>query len=339
MNNDCHTYKDLASALGVSVATIKSWRRKFPTSLPLLTRGKPLRFAPEALDACRVIHDGYLAGLSSDEVRERLEQVLPRAGRSRSGQAMQGGADKGLLSDLARNMAELVRSQQRTAERLERLEKRLDQMHGHPRLLEELRALKHQAAEVPPAPANAPPRADAAPRGDDSAGEQLRNRVVPGHDQAPPMQRAQRPTRPAEPAPQAPGQPQRVVRIRTRTGEYERYALQPLGPEPQPGARPEPDEAFLELPVVAQNAQGDYLGVPGLTVGTLAGRLQPGCSWTRQGGLWQLTLATLPAQTLTLTPTVTPRGNQVAALTRLTTPNTELDAEARIAFLRGLRQG
>lgn len=359
MDSDSYTHRDLALELGVSVPTIKSWRRKFPDSLPLLNQGKPLRLAPQALEVCRIIRDGYQAGLSSHELRQRLEDSQPQVAQS----AGQGPTtvSEGLLADLAQNIAELVRTQQQTAQRLERLEQslgkqlgqhlgqHLGQMHGHPRLLEELLALKRQNALAMPEPASprperantAPQAAGSTPRAEDQPrkreGVRATDQTNRGHEEGLPAQPEQ--SQEQQQTPQAPKRPQRVVRIRTRTGEYERYALQPLGPEPQPGARPEPDEAFLKLPVVAQNAQGDYLGVPGLTVGTLAARLQPGCGWTRKGGLWLLTLATLPARTLTLTPTVTPRGNEVAALTRLATPTTELDAEARIAFLRGLRRG
>ncbi|BBD09420.1 MerR family transcriptional regulator [Desulfovibrio ferrophilus] len=329
MNTDYNTYKDLASALGVSVPTIKSWRRKFPASLPLLSRGKPLRFAPEALEACRIIRDGYSKGLSSAEIRELLEETLPWTGRSAA--QLPTGADSETLTELTRSVHELLQTQRRTADRLERLEQRLGQqlgqMHGHPKLLEELRALKRQNGQTASNPAEQPfpdtLREQTAQPSKATAETNQKSDTPPSIElQKPSLER-----------------PQRVVRIRTRSGEYERYALQPLGPEPKPGARPVPAEDFLELPVVTQNAQGEYLGVPGLTVGMLAARLGPGGDWIQRGGLWLLTVQTLPAQTLTLTPTVTPRGNNVAALTRLATPTTELGDEARIAFLRGLRRG
>jgi len=71
------THKDLAKRLGVSVTTIKSYRARFPGAVAALGQGKPLRFGPEALDACRTIRQGFQRGLSIDEIYHALKKDFP----------------------------------------------------------------------------------------------------------------------------------------------------------------------------------------------------------------------------------------------------------------------
>lgn len=71
------THKDLARRLGVSVTTIKSYRVKFPGAIPPVGRGKPLRFAPGALAACRAIQQGFQRGLSIDDIKSVLKKEFP----------------------------------------------------------------------------------------------------------------------------------------------------------------------------------------------------------------------------------------------------------------------
>ena len=54
---DTYTHKDLANLCSVSETTIKSYRRKFPGFIPVLTRGKPIRFKKDAGDVCLKIRD------------------------------------------------------------------------------------------------------------------------------------------------------------------------------------------------------------------------------------------------------------------------------------------
>jgi len=64
----------LAKALGVTVTTIKSYRRKFPEFWPPSAKGKPIRFPAESLGLCRRIHHHFKRGLSVDETRKRLAE-------------------------------------------------------------------------------------------------------------------------------------------------------------------------------------------------------------------------------------------------------------------------
>ncbi len=76
------THRDLAQALGVSVTTIKSYRRKFPEFFQEQERSKPLRFHPEAGALCARIRQLFGRGLGVEAVRERLGQEFPAAPES-----------------------------------------------------------------------------------------------------------------------------------------------------------------------------------------------------------------------------------------------------------------
>lgn len=67
-----HTHASLAKALGLTVTTIKSYRRKFPEFWRVASRGKPIRFPAESLALCRAIHRHFQRGLSVEEARARL---------------------------------------------------------------------------------------------------------------------------------------------------------------------------------------------------------------------------------------------------------------------------
>lgn len=71
------THRDLAKAVGVTVTTIKSYRRKFPAFLPVESQGKPLRLAGESLTVCKRIHHHFLRGLSVGETSKRLTEEFP----------------------------------------------------------------------------------------------------------------------------------------------------------------------------------------------------------------------------------------------------------------------
>lgn len=72
MNDATLTHKDLASLLGVSETTVKSYRRKFPDCIPVASRGKPIRFTPHAASVAMRIRDFFETGMNVEEVRSRL---------------------------------------------------------------------------------------------------------------------------------------------------------------------------------------------------------------------------------------------------------------------------
>ena len=72
MSESTYTHKDLATRLGVSETTIKSYRRKFPGCIPVANQGKPIRFTAKALAVAKRIRDLFETGMSVNEVRVRL---------------------------------------------------------------------------------------------------------------------------------------------------------------------------------------------------------------------------------------------------------------------------
>lgn len=77
MSQKTLTHKDLARLLKVSETTIKSYRRKFPSCIPVFSQGRPIRFTPEALPVCRMIRDLFEQGMEIAEVRLRLATEFP----------------------------------------------------------------------------------------------------------------------------------------------------------------------------------------------------------------------------------------------------------------------
>lgn len=73
------THKLLAKALGVTVTTIKSYRRKFPEFWRVASQGRPIRFTPDSLELCRRIRHHFGRGLSVEEARARLAQEFEAA--------------------------------------------------------------------------------------------------------------------------------------------------------------------------------------------------------------------------------------------------------------------
>ncbi|MFZ5428518.1 MAG: MerR family transcriptional regulator [Thermodesulfobacteriota bacterium] len=68
------THKLLAKALGVTVTTVKSYRRKFPEFWQVASQGKPIRYSAESLELCRRIRHHFRRGLSVEETRKRLAE-------------------------------------------------------------------------------------------------------------------------------------------------------------------------------------------------------------------------------------------------------------------------
>ena len=91
------THKDIAQALGVSVATIKHYRSQFPEFIPIAEQGKPLRFDRQVLDACKTIRKCFNQNLSIQDIRNVLYKkftaaapIPPRPGQNKrvSGQTL-----------------------------------------------------------------------------------------------------------------------------------------------------------------------------------------------------------------------------------------------------------
>lgn len=355
MGDDTLTHKDLSALLGVSQTTIKNYRRKFPGMIPQATRGKPIRFKPEAAEICREIRDGFEGGMSVEEIRSRLEAKfeMPRAQASVSN----AGISEGVADTLVSRLEELAAAQNRMAERLESIEAQV-RGAGSPGdvkgLLEPILAALEARGELM--------REDAAGQSGDSArtvrirardGSYKRYRLEhvetegehagdgdevrkASHHEEPygPDDR----TQPEEPGPSA---ETRVAEESEESGE-------------ERTDRPPPD--FFTLPMVIKSEKGEFLGVPGRTEGHLSiedflALLErqvrtPGplpVSWSGGGDEWRLEveLGKPPYRQdheMELVRMTTPRGNRVAWLRNMRIGENEVPETFLANFLKQLRR-
>lgn len=102
------THKDLANKLGVSETTIKSYRRKFPGCFPVASKGKPIRFKPEAEEVALRIRDLFATGMSVEELRERLTEDFPWWKAKDGGTPARARDTARVKSDLPQNFATAV---------------------------------------------------------------------------------------------------------------------------------------------------------------------------------------------------------------------------------------
>jgi DNA-binding transcriptional MerR regulator len=125
MSDDSLTHANLSRLLGVSVTTIKSYRRKFPGFLPALTAGKPLRFPASTAQVCADIRDAFSQGLSVRETTELLTSRYPELSLNRHLPIIQAFPDPALgqaLAALTRDLAELTLRLDAALARLDQLE-------------------------------------------------------------------------------------------------------------------------------------------------------------------------------------------------------------------------
>ena len=250
------THELLAKALGVTVTTVKSYRRKFPEFWRTESEGKPLRFPPESLALCRRIHHHFKRGLSVEETRKRLAkefEAVAAPAQDVVSPTSAGGSDTGPGHDsLARveNLLEgLFTLQNRThslmAELLARLDTLADRM-GPPLWAQAgTRSGPAQPRTTPAGPGQTGPIQAAMIRADQAREAQApsgTSRAEPGQATRPIP--AQPPTPPAaQPAVSRPAPPQaRTDATGAVTG-------------------PCPPQTFLDMPVVVLSETGEFLGV------------------------------------------------------------------------------
>lgn len=345
MGDDTLTHKDLSGMLGVSQTTIKNYRRKFPGLIPLATRGKPLRFKPEAAEICRTIRDGFEHGLSVDEIREKLapkHAAMPDT----PGQA---GPETGLvqaLEGLSARMADMAEKHEAVLERLQAME---DAIKQNPETLKDL--LEPVLARLAEMGAPSSGRME-------QAAENKAEQAEPEADRG------------------------RTVRIRSRDGSYKRYELKHLQTDPEAEAEMEsetgpdtdsaaeappareaeevyadgPPSGFYLLPMVIRSEQGEFLGVPGRTEGHLSiedflallrrqvrGEGNLPVTWQGSDKIWTLKvcLGKPPFgqdHVMDLQAMTTPRGNRVAWLKGMKIGNKDVPESFLATFLKQLRK-
>ncbi|MGE4503725.1 MAG: helix-turn-helix domain-containing protein [Desulfovibrionaceae bacterium] len=367
------THQDLASGTGVSVTTIKSYRRKFPGFIPVAGFGKPIRFRPEALAACRFIRERFELGSGVREVRGALEEAGFAQDRKSIPPPDPGaGLADGRMEEFLRSAGEMMRSvallaeaQRNTDERLARLEE------GLARLATMEAENKALLARLGPLAGSFADAGDVSPREDAEAA--------------------------SAPAPEEPAAPRlrakKIVNVRAADGRVDSYALEdedgarrsmseppsspppaaasePPSSSPSPASGGEPTEPAVAEPAVSRSAvsrsadppppdlldrpaairseEGEYLGLPGkLTLRELAAFLldrglaqgNMDAAWTRDGNGWRYHLhyADGRARALTFMSQTTPTGVKLALLTRLVLDGIEASPEKRLDYFRRIK--
>jgi hypothetical protein len=374
MQGQTYTHRDLAKLLGVSETTIKSYRSKFPTFLPVARQGKPVRLHQEALSVCLRIRELFAQGLSILQTADRLRaefkeypshrrlSIARRGTRPSSSEALTNAED----SALARRMEEMAQAQRQAKERMEQLEaevRNLATLEAASKalvaeLVAELRAARSSPANAV-TPSGPPPPPDGAP----GAMAQWPGQAAPDHTTearsaaAPPPegQRAAGPTaesmeQPSSDRGAAPGETvltaRKIVTVHGQDGPVASYALgrepkpEPLFPEPG-----QPKSSFLNLPVVIRSDRGDFLGLPGgQSVRRLVDMLSPegsaAVTWFQEGEeVWTCAIPLGRAQKreMVFERTTTPRGNLVALIRRMSAGEAEATPEQIQEIFRQLR--
>lgn len=347
---DTYTHKDLAQLCGVSETTIKSYRRKFPGFIPVLTRGKPIRFSRTAGEVCLRIRDCFAKGMSVNETYKVLkesfkEEPSARPRRAPGPVAAPAAAGEGISGEymekffatagqMMQGMAGLATAQAKAEQRLRKMEDAVN------RLIEI--AARNEAAFA----------------------RFLEQGAVPDPEPAPePVVEAAEPT--PEPAPEAPSQPihgsvfnqpaaepehrvraRKIVNIHGPEGEVKTYSLEQ--DEVRHDAMEHPSDAFLSTPIVIRNDQGDFLGVPGRLplsgfVAILTREAEEAgaamLEWRREEDAWVLTTETPGGDTHTLyfTSTTTPRGNLVVLFERLDVNSRQASPQFLQEFFRQVK--
>jgi DNA-binding transcriptional MerR regulator len=349
------THRDLSEALGVSVTTVKSYRRKFPGFIPVAGYGKPIRFRPRALDVCKKIRECFEQGLSVLETEKRLRKAgfrpegsdadSPVGGAPR--EIVQSAATHGVVSpeyleqffktagQMMQGMAQLATAQAKSEKRLSRLEEALQGLleaeAGSQALLGELAA---------------------GFRSDRSVAETgFEEQSSPGAE-------------PATTSQERRVRAKKIVNVRGRAG-VESYSLEDGAkddPQAQDGVQARVDEApqaekdsdtkllrppqeFLDMPVAIRSDQGDFLGLPGrLSLGdftTFLVRMESEAgpvhsSWDGVDKTWTLNLRTQGEnrRELGFAKHTTRRGVELAVLLHLNTNGAVANQEELMEFFR-----
>lgn len=319
---DTYTHKDLAGLCGVSETTIKSYRRKFPGFIPVLTRGKPIRFKREASDVCLTIRDCFEKGMSVAETHKTLKENFKEETAASSHRTPRAGQDKSISPEymekffktagqMMQGMAALATAQAKAGHRLEKVESTLAKLleieTKNSELFSEL--LAHKQTSPPKAPVGQPEAEDT------PAEKKIRTR--------------------------------KVVNVRGPEGTVKSYTLEKNeGESIDPLERP--SDAFLNTPIVIHNDQGEFLGVPGRL--SLSGFVEVlvreaeenGSSlsrWHRKGDIWifKMDVPDGDSHALHFASTTTPKGNLVVLLNRLDINNEKTSPQFLQEFFRQVK--
>lgn len=361
------THKDLAKLCGVSETTIKSYRRKFPNFIPVLTEGKPIRFRPEAGEICLTIRDCFAKGMSVNATWKVLKENFKEYRKDKSGKgakqtstAQPADPTSGVSPEymekffetagqMMHGMAQLATAQARSDQRLKKLEKAIEglvatETRNQERFAEMLETLRGTT----PSPGT--------------------HTFSPDMDR--PGSEAESPDPTPEPSEEAASAPveeekahrprRRILNVRGREGvkSYE------LGEEREEAEKAEaerqdetsakagatgmehPSDTFMDTPIVIRNEQGEFLGVPGrLPLRGFVHALENEAgnagrsSWERRDRSWvyEMQAANGERHELFFGGTKTPRGNLVVLLWRLDVDGKETSPAFLQEFFRQIK--
>ncbi|WP_432738692.1 hypothetical protein [Maridesulfovibrio sp. FT414] len=290
MSADTFTHKDLSDITGVSVTTVKSYRKKFPEFFFISGHGKPLRFRKGTDKLCLRIRDLFENNFSVKQIREKLLIEFESVKENR--QLSESKSDAGIPCDefekLARTttqmmngLAALVTAQARAEQRLARMEKSLKELlesqnssvPGSGELLAEIRAAISELGGLPQ-----PERVTA----------------------------------------------KKVVTIKRENGDSDSYAFE------SDRTQVDPEKEFMDLPVVIRSENDEFLGMPGkpghpftldelIYLVTVRKENNASKVWRREGRDWVLSFKSPegPLHELYFQRTRTPKGNIVSFFRRL----------------------
>ncbi|WP_319777637.1 hypothetical protein [Maridesulfovibrio sp.] len=310
MTAESFTHRDLSSITGVSVTTIKSYRKKFPEFFFIVGHGKPLRFRKGADKLSLRIRDLFNKNLSVRQIRDKLltefESVKDNSQLSESKNDSQVNSEEfeklaKTTAQMMNGLAALVTAQAKAEQRLGRMEKSLKELvashsestYGTTELLQEIKNILAS-----------------------SGGLQQPERITA----------------------------KKVVTIKKEDGEAESYSFN------ADSSSISPESDFLDLPVVIQSDTGEFLGMPGKPghpftlqelVDLVSVHKEKNASkiWHKLGRDWVLAVKSPegPLYELFFSRTHTPKGNIVSFFKRLDI-NTESKSHAEIlSFFREVR--
>lgn len=340
MGEQTVTHRDLAKALGVSETTIKSYRSKFPTFLPVAREGKPVRLHAEALAVCLRIRALFAQGLSILQTAGTLRTEFKeypqnrRLSTAKTATSPAPSGDPAQESALAERIAQMAAAQDQARLRMEQLEaevRNLATLEAASKalvaeLLAELRAAKAAPMASGPAPSVPAPSVQAPSAQAEPAPAR------PQEPSAPPAAPKPEPASgPSAASPTDDDQPtvltaRKIVTVHGPAGPVASYALgrepRPEPPFPEPD---QPDKAFLDLPAVIRSERGDFLGLPGgQSVRRLVEVLSPEgaapAAWFQESPeAWTCAIPLGRAQNreILFERTTTPRGNLVGLIRRM----------------------
>lgn len=294
MSDTTYTHKGLADLLGVSETTVKSYRRKFPGCIPVLSQGKPIRFGEDAALVATRIRDLFATGMAVEDVRARLAtefEWISEDGPEEVKSAREDAApelSRG-VSNMARSLVSMTQQQKAILERIESLETLLEEAGLADGLEEATAARGRRVAEVRQREQAMEERLN---RLDENArdlsgtvrdlAEQLarflgqRQQAAQSWAERGPEAMAQAAQLAAQTglapedaqaapaaAPSAPPSAPGATVIPLRSGP----AAAPLPPVKEEAADAEPQRAFYSLPLVVRTEQGRYVSAGGRSRG------------------------------------------------------------------------